>query len=444
MERLELNDIQGMLRGGYRNLPETSYLLLRVEDPAGARAWLRSLLQQHWIDRAAETSASSRLHDDLGGGSICFTADGLKALGIGAETLRMFPSEFQEGMNAPHRARALGDVGASEPGRWSWGGSGEVHILLMLFASAGRILRCVETIRAIPGFPRLLQEVRAVLQPREPFGFADGIANPDVEGLTPRKGRPENTVKPGEFVLGYLDETGHRPASPTLALSADPQEILLRTDGGRADLGRNGSYFVLRQLSQNVEAYRAFVRDDPLRAARLVGRWESGAPLVRYDADPRPQRFNVEDDFAYHRNDRHGLRCPIGAHIRRANPRDSLAEQSGVTPEAAQKMANLHRLLRRGRVYETQDEIGLMFGCLNANIERQFEFVQQSWLMNPDFGELRGETDPLLGNCPAGKSRHLTLQKPILRERMEGLTQFVTVRGGAYFFLPGLRALDFL
>ena len=148
-------------------------------------------------------------------------------------------------------------------------------------------------------------------------------------------------------------------------------------------------------------------------------------------------------DSATTDEDRHGLRCPIGAHIRRANPRDSLADSLGIGHERAQALVDEHRILRRGRVYEESGGRGLMFLCLNANIERQFEFVQGSWLMHPEFGGLAGEVDPILGNA-GGLRTDLPSSAAVSASGVRDSPQFVTVKGGAYFFLPGLRALRYL
>jgi len=186
-------------------------------------------------------------------------------------------------------------------------------------------------------------------------------------------------------------------------------------------------------------------------AAKLIGRWPSGAPLVKYpDADPNAGtgRLNHENDFGYSQLDSAGLACPIGAHIRRANPRDSL----GPTPKAALVSANRHRLLRRGRSYgerladplvDDGKKRGLYFICFNGDLERQFEFVQQTWLGSPVFGGLYGETDSIIGTQPLGGGT-MTIPREPVRQRVHGLSRFVTVRGGAYFFLPGVRALKYL
>jgi deferrochelatase/peroxidase EfeB len=183
----------------------------------------------------------------------------------------------------------------------------------------------------------------------------------------------------------------------------------------------------------------------------MVGRWASGAPIVLYpDGDPGEVGSN---DFGYQNDDQSGLRsCPVGAHVRRANPRDS----SESSPAEGLKTTLNHRILRRGRPYglpyvdpptrpgeEAAAERGLVFLCLNADIERQFEFVQHTWINNPYFGGHRGEVDPVVGARPAEGGAFTMPDEPV-RRKVSGLPEFVTTRGGAYFFLPGVTALAFL
>jgi deferrochelatase/peroxidase EfeB len=155
------------------------------------------------------------------------------------------------------------------------------------------------------------------------------------------------------------------------------------------------------------------------------------------------------NDFLYADQDPHGFACPIGAHIRRTNPRDSL-----VPRKDSLTVSNRHSILRRGRSYgaplqrfstESDDgtERGLLFVCANANIARQFEFVQQTWVNSPKFGGLYDDRDPLLGSHGA-EGGTLTIPERPVRRRLTGLPRFTTVRGGGYFFLPGIRALRFL
>jgi Dyp-type peroxidase family len=477
MDELELADIQGLLRHGYPFQHATAYCLFHIEDPVGTGTWLNTLVNpgEPWIDGAH--MEASRLRMDDCSVAIAFTASGLQGLGLNGVELQTFVAEFQEGMAVPHRSRLLGDVGPSDPSTWDWNRSPSradepaLHGVLMVFARARQLAGRLDEIQQIHGCPRLFRTVIGSYEPNrcrvaaEPFGFADGLSQPFISGLT-RKASPPGVrhLRAGEFVLGYPNQSGRFPASP--CVSRDPHGIL-RPQGtsGLGDFGRNGSYLVMRQLEQNVNAFETCLvnfaaslaagRNPTAReladlrewiGAKMVGRWKSGAPLSLHPEEDMPgmmqSELEAQNGFGYHHEDRHGLRCPIGAHIRRANPRDSLADSLGIGHERAQALVDEHRILRRGRVYEESGRRGLMFLCLNANIERQFEFVQGSWLMHPEFGGLSGEVDPILGN--AGGEHNFTIQRTVLGERRVGLAQFVTVKGGAYFFLPGLRALRYL
>jgi Dyp-type peroxidase family len=229
------------------------------------------------------------------------------------------------------------------------------------------------------------------------------------------------------------------------------------------DFGRNGSYLVFRKLEQDVVGFRQYFRDQfdspamqQLMAAKVVGRWPSGAPLTLapdqdplWDQDPTNDWLGDSNRFTYHPDDPEGFRCPFSAHIRRTNPRDSL----GSDPAESTISSRRRRLLRRGAIYGDRlpDGIferdhqprGLLFFCINANIRRQFEFVQQTWVNNPTFNGLYNERDPLMGNNPDGSDRAMTIPQSPLCKTL-GLPNFVTLKGGAYFFLPSLSALNFL
>jgi len=208
---------------------------------------------------------------------------------------------------------------------------------------------------------------------------------------------------------------------------------------------------VFRQLAQDVKGFgdacAAAANDAGIPRERLeamlVGRWQDGSPLIKcpiaHDDDHATAPSG--NDFEY-RDDPHGERCPMGAHIRRANPRDSLGENR----EQSWQVSNRHRILRRGRPYQDGESQGLHFICLNASIERQFEFIQQNWTNDGTFGGLDREDDPVVGAHDAAAAWTVTLPPPAetrfrRRLRLPGLDRFVTVRGGAYFFLPSLTAL---
>jgi hypothetical protein len=260
-------------------------------------------------------------------------------------------------------------------------------------------------------------------------------------------------------------------------------------DPGKTDLGRNGSYLVIRQLQQDVRSFwktldRAADGNPGVRerlAEAIVGRSLHGVPLLGLTgplsaADPAAPKPDL-NAFTYE-SDPQGIRCPLGAHIRRANPRnaDLPLGPPGVVSrlwrmlgfDAAARRQDLvastrfHRLLRRGREYGAavpiaqalgpptgQPDPGLNFICLAANIMRQFEFVQSAWVMGTNFNGLPGEGDPLLGSrqpsAAATRTDSYSMPQPDGADRrLRDLPRFVNVLGGAYLFLPGIRALRFL
>jgi deferrochelatase/peroxidase EfeB len=164
------------------------------------------------------------------------------------------------------------------------------------------------------------------------------------------------------------------------------------------------------------------------------------AKVTREGESARP-RYYGDNDFLFGTEDPEALRCPYGAHIRRANPRDSF------TPGSADQISisNRHRILRVGRRYRPAPGAnpGLLFMCLNGDIERQFEFLQQTWLGSPSFHGLSGETDPLLGDGDKGLTGY-TIPSRYGPVELCPLPRFVTARGGGYFFLPGKRLLEYL
>ena len=454
---LELDDIQGLVARGYGTLRAATFVLLRIDDPASARAWLGVLAGE--VATAERGDRSEAVH-------IALTHPGLRGLGLPEGSLAGFADEFTGGMTTDHRRRILGDVGENAPERWRWGGpTNPVDAVLLVYAEDQAGLGSLANRHAGPAALRAagLAEVQrldtSLLEGTEPFGFRDGISQPLIAELGPpdRSGPPLHTVRAGEFVLGYQNQYGQVAESPSVAAATDPGRFLPRaSDPEWADLGRNGSYLVLRQLGQDVDGFWRFVEQasrgngpaDPdastRLAAKMVGRWPNGAPLTRAPDHPVDDLGDT-NDFGYADRDAAGLGCPVGAHIRRANPRDALDPDAG--PEQSVRSVNRHRLLRRGRAYgdpSDPDERGIHFICLNANIARQFEFVQHTWLNNPKFAGLYDDTDPVVATHQDVDGRTFTVQAHPFRQRVTGLPTFVTVRGGAYFFLPGLRALRFL
>lgn len=459
MEKVEWEDVQGIVLSGYGELLDSAYLLwrFRPDDLLRKKQWLSDLASR-LTPSLPEPSSKTQPAVNL-----ALTASGLRRLGIAEPALNAFSFEFLEGMAParvpgtpiPRRTNILGDLDASSPEFWDWGGwnekTGDIDGLLMLFAEKGKLDQLIAAeMKAMDGIadgtPIVLRGQLFPPEMKEHFGFADGFSQPKIEGR-PKKANGGNSskaksgieigseVKAGEFLLGYRNERRVRV-----------------TNGHGRDIRRNGTYLVFRQLEQDVPAFNAFVADtakklgesDDWVAARLVGRWKDGTPLVAEKPDGSEE--DAKNNFLYHYEDRSGLQCPIGAHVRRANPRDSL----GPDPETALRLSRMHRIIRRGRPYgerwdpnaangdSEKAERGMLFIALNADIAGQFETIQHSWINNPHFNGLYTGTDPI-SHFPDGEG--ITIQSRPANIHIDRPKPFVRVRGGAYFFLPGIRAL---
>jgi Dyp-type peroxidase family len=429
---LELHDIQAAALQPRPTPYAGAYLALRIDDRRQARELLRRLIPI--LDSAATFDARRQVSLAVG-----FSFEGLRAMGVPEDSLATFSPEFQQGMAA--RTAELGDVGESAPENWEPPhGSKDIHLMLAGLAPDAARLEAIlllarDAMRDLPGVvPIWQQDVYAAPDEREPFGFKDGIGQPAIEGTgIPGTNSREVPLKAGEFILGYEDETG--------SVAQVPQPDVL---------GRNGTYAVFRKLHTRVADFRQYMRDraadraeEELLAAKFVGRWPSGAPLslAPDKDDPElgadPTRNN---DFQYG-DDPQGLKCPLGSHARRMNPRDSV-----VTGEA-----RLHRMIRRGTNYGSQlppdvyeddgAERGIVFAFVGAHLARQFEFVQRQWVNDGKFIGSPTEKDPLVGANDEGQ---FTVPRKPIRRRFQGLPAFVVNRGGEYCFLPSLSALRWL
>lgn len=452
MTQLEVKDLQGFLLSSYsKKLPCATYLLLKITDSANSRKWLNDLTDK--ITTAEERREDYSLN-------IAFTSTGLKKLGLSADELSTFSRPFQEGMTAEHRSHILSDKEDSAPQNWNWGNhDNPVDVLVLVFAFDENMLTEQlrlrdEEIKTFGGLEKIMA-LSAGRQPdaKEHFGFLDGVGQPVIEGTGRESKQLSRTghatiIKAGEFILGYENEMNVLVPIPGVSQMSN--------------FGANGTYLVFRQMQQHVAAFwkcldeltrDADGKSDPLAreklGAKIVGRWKSGAPITKYrDSDPADKsEVNEDNDFDYHQDDAKGFGCPIGAHIRRSNPRDSLSAD----PKIALQSAKRHRIIRRGRSYGDRTETpfeddgkerGLHFICLNSNIERQFEFIQQTWINNKTFAKLYDEVDPLIGRRRGNDL--FTVQGEPIRTRVHNLDKFVTVKGGAYFFMPGISALRYL
>jgi Dyp-type peroxidase family len=433
---LELDDIQHFLLARPRALA-ARYGFLCFRRPDDGCAWLAGIIDR--VGRGRAVTSGGPL--DSRWVTVAFTWNGLRALGVDETSLSTFPEEFRQGMAA--RAAILGDTGANHPDRWVGGlASSDLHAIVILFArDVAERERCVQEHQQyaaqFPGVEVLstldLEATPPFDYAHDHFGYRDRMSQPEIEGMdiepTPGTGAP---LKPGEFFLGYPDENGDTGPLPQPGI-----------------LSQNGSFLAYRRLEEHVGAFRDFLRANgttpeaqELVAAKLMGRWRSGAPLVLAPTkdDPQlaadPQRNN---NFDYGQMDPHGYAVPLGAHIRRMNPRDTAVNM------------NRRRIIRRGGTYGpplpegapddgVERGIAAFVGC--ASLIRQFEFAQNVWANDPRFHELGNERDPFIGTHDG--SYDMSIPKRPIKKKITGLPAFTTVKGGAYFFLPGIRALRFL
>lgn len=430
----DLSDLQvGIARSV--NHRHNHYLFVRLDDRAGARRLLAAIAPQviggsHW------GTVKPAIVRNVG-----VSAEGLRRLGVSDQLIAAFGPAFGDGMLA--RADRIGDRGRSGPEQWVDAfQAAEAHLLIWLHGSSPDVLDD-EAARWIDEIDRcglaVSHEMRASMHTanREHFGFSDGFGQPAVDGF-PRHpghtgtidGSTDTPLAAGEFVHGYADATG--VVSPA----------------GRTRLGRHGSMLVMRQVRQHVGEFRAMIshaadqigRDPVWVAAKLMGRWTDGTPLmIAPDApppDPRPELAWA--DFRYS-DDPMGVRCPLGAHARRGNPRDGLESPL---------MTTRHRVIRRAVPYgpvlpEGHDDDGadrgLMFGIYNADIERQFEYVQTQWFNRGDTLRRGSERDPIAGTADGEDDDFVIGGSP--PSVLTGLSSCVQTLGGEYYLVPGLDSL---
>ena len=412
---LELDDIQHFLIARPPALA-ARYEFLTFRHPEGGRAWLTGL-----IDKVGTASAIGSSALDSRWVTVAFTWNGLRALDVAKASLATFPEEFRQGMAA--RATILGTTGANDPSHWVGGlASPNLHAIAILFArdvaerercrqEHDRYLSQCEGVEVLSSLD--LEAIPPFDSVREHFGYRDRLSQPVIAGTgvepTPGSGLP---IKAGEFFLGYPDEGGPPTGLPH-------PEVL----------SRNGSYLAYLRMEEHVGAFRAFLRqhgetadEQELVAAKLMGRWRSGAPLVLAPDKDDPQlgadslRTN---DFSYANMDPHGYACPLGSHIRRMNPRDTAVNMQR------------RKMIRRGGTYgpplpegapEDGKERGIaaFIGC--ASLIRQFEFAMNVWANDPNFHGLGNQRDPIIGTQDG--TFDMTIPKRPIRKKIDGPASF--------------------
>ncbi|MCS6288018.1 MAG: cytochrome P450 [Nitrospira sp.] len=463
-----LQDVQGNILTGY-HVAYATYLFYRIDLTVLARQWLAALLPDVTTEKMPTGTPSPAMLN------VAVSYQGLKALGVSPTSLNSFPVEFQQGMKK--RAALLCDFGESAPDKWdSPLGRAQVHVLVVVHGINRE--QCDIMVKRVKdhapqgnGMNRgvtLLGETAADGLPgeREHFGFKDGISQPWIQGTNPgppiqpdggkRTSKGLEPLNLGEFLLGYKDELDRIPSLPT-----------------PLPLAVNGTYLVIRKLRQNVAEFWKQMEEQATQvlgsggtkerlAALMLGRWPSGCPvLLSQDKDDPEIAKDLGKVNAFNYDmDQDGRTCPVGAHIRRTHPRDLKRDETGTV--VVEPTSTRHRMIRRGLPYgpalegkeDDKQDRGLMFIALVADIGRQFEFLQRNWINSGDSARLdRTERDPLVGNnrderdmSAAGQPHEETPRKfsvptaPRLPWALK-LPEFVTTRGGDYFFLPSLTAL---
>jgi len=447
----EWPDIQGNILRPYAHA-HARYATVRINEGPGARRLLASLLDQRLITTAAPWAPGEKPDATL---NVYFSWHGLAAVGVPQASLDSFPQEFRQGMAA--RWQLLRDP---DPAGWEFGGdSGQADVFFAVYGNTvAHVEARLDAVRAelaqVPGALTVTHRQDAAMLARhtEHFGFADGFGQPQIAGSGAPEYRGDGTpvgangwvpLEPGEFILGHPNETGF--PGPTLFPPL---------------LGRNGSFMAYRKMEQDVPAFRALLRAEAARlygssapenverlAAKLVGRWRSGCPLMlspERDDLLLAEQWGINNDFRYAADPR-GATCPLGSHIRRMNPRDGLSDGTAT-------LVRTHRIVRRGMPYGDwleddngdSKERGISFMAVNASLAYQFELVHQDWTNSGEFAGLDAQdVDPFNGE-PREGSRFRIPQASGPPRRIYNMPRFTTLRGGGYFFIPSLTALRFI
>lgn len=464
MNALNLDDIQGFVLRQYLS-PILRHFLFKVADPAAARAILGRLVSGDendapQISTAAEPPPGVAYHLQIG-----ITYAGLVALQVKEKVPNLsFKSfnAFVEG--AAVRAARVGDTGRHAPENWVGGfGTGSDHLMLALYATTPEIrddytARLTTLLTGGNAFEKLWQgdgaaltemvNGQAVPVSKVHFGYTDGISQVTIKG-GPEPAFPDHQepCEPWLFVLSDEAENYYLP---------DPPE-----------LSRNSSFAVFKLIQQDVVGFENFLQsqkdkiDPELLAAKLMGRWRNGTPLVLSpdtDSPGEAIKFDQLNNFGYVNadgsGDPKGLRCPIGAHIRRVNPRDQPITGQG-RPGGSN---NSHRLIRRGMPYgptyvagQPDDGIerGLLGYFIGSNIENQYEFVLKQWVNDAEFvGGVRmnpKSKDAIIGNNdPTESIFEIRLPDHPQPIKITGIPNFLTTKAAAYCFLPSITALKFI
>jgi deferrochelatase/peroxidase EfeB len=477
---LDLEDIQGLILHGYR-MPMVRHFLLKVSTPAAARRLIGRLVRGDERDAPQITTAKD-WHvgfepgpgDDVTSAPRCktdyclnvgITWPGLLALEVKDRIADLSFKSFKAFMaGAAARADLVGDTGANGPQHWIGGfGSGNDHVLMTLHAISLEAMTsyserlsdllsqdaAFEETWRVDGVALMeMQDGKPVPTTKVHFGYTDGIS------MTTIRGGPERYTRDHQ-----------RPCEPWLFVLLEEAENYILPEPKQ--LSRNGSFAVFKMIHTDVVGFENFLQshkdriDPELLAAKLCGRWRNGVPLMLSpDTDKPPGGLSPDalNDFEYVNadgsGDPKGLRCPVGAHMRRINPRGQPVVGQG-QPGGSN---NTHRLIRRGMpygpVYDPNKpydgiERGLLGYFINSSIENQYEFVLSQWVNDSEFaGSVRlppKSKDPMIGTQDPEESIFVIPQAngaPAIK--ITGFSSFITTKAAAYCFLPSITAMKLI
>lgn len=456
---LKSEDIQGNIVRGY-SIHHVRYLCLEVTDRKLARTFLKDSVTGHNADIPTIQRETEWAEKPKSCFNIAITHDGLKALGLPQKYLKTFPLEFLEGMAS--RALKIGDFGESAPETWPspFDRLERIHILASIYSDDPSELDRIESQTAKAFNIIGIRDGRDLAKSKVIFGYVDSISQPKFKGIHDRsQENNDELLDPlGTILLGYPTRL------EDVKFSIPQPEVL----------GFNGSFNAFRVLSQDAAGFEDFLtkaaeylikhpdvkdvlpaggakqvgpnltRKQALReivAAQIVGRWRNGVPYETSPDTMNPDPKVSLTNFDYS----HTSRCPVGAHMRRCNPRGG---------PIVQRVANYtRRLVRRGMSYgpdfdpknPDNRERGLLGNFLGANLGAQFEAIMYDWLnLGLQHPDITGSNDPLLGaNSPDTSWFDITTRKGGTI-RLRGLPRFVQCRGGVYTFLPSINAIKYL
>ncbi len=430
---IELDDIQSMI---LRSRPIPYYgtmAAIRIKSAEAGKELVKAVLPlvhsaQDWDKNEGATVF------------LTFTYKGLEALGLPKESLDSFPESFKEGMAA--RAKFLKDIDVNDPKHWEKAFKQEIHVAAAVIADSKEAWQELlqefrKELEGKSGIEILFQhDFGATEEVKNVFGFRDGISNPEIEGsgieLPASYDRP---IKAGEFILGYPGEAG--------VVAPFPQPEVL---------GKNGSFLAVRKYQSQVAEFNKFIHENSnsseegeLLAAKTVGRWRSGAPLVlspEEDDKELGANMHKNNDFSF-KHDEYGKKCPFSSHIRRMNPRDS--------KNFVMEDVRLHRIIRKSVTFgdivppevtkNDGKERGQYFLAISADAMGTMEFLQGQWVNDGNSQNLGTETDPLIS---VQKDGLFTVPADPMVKRYHNLQTYNIVKGGEYCFIPSLSALKWI